>query len=217
VSEKTLSETQERADRIAKALRTGGVPAEIRRPGTDEEMQAARVEAIRRLGPLAQLGPTARHLNYWTTMAEHLRIQIADGGGDGIRLELSDALVQLGRLQEAADVAPERREMILRLADSLAKADDDFCDCEDYVVEVAHPTQTGLVRRKLMPRYVIDGRVYSLKHEALVWVTRCLRCGDTNATADPEPMLTNRIAARGEWAGPNVGSDYDILPDAPNA
>lgn len=208
-------EAQERADRIARALRAGGVPEEIRRPATDEEMAEARVDAIRRLGPAASLGMTERHLVYWTAVVENLQLHLHEG--DGRRLELATALIQLGRLQEARTVAPEREAMILRLADALARADDEFCGCEDFIVEVAHPTQPHLVKRKLMPRYVIEGRLYSERHQALVWLTRCLRCGDPNATAAPEAMLTDRLAMPARYPGANSGSDYDILPDAPNA
>jgi len=216
------SETPQEAEaRIQAAFAKGGVPAEISRPADPDEMAKAHAAAVRALGGGATLSRAE------TFLAEHSALeQLLRGNLERvkkhtvaeriIRYELAEVLKRLGRLTEAAELAPKRKHLYARLAEAIEKADDIDCECEDYVLEVAHPTQPDVfpVKKKLFPRYEIVDTIYSYKHETIVALTQCLRCHDWNARATLPPLMAERAALAANFPKPGTGSDYDVLPDA---
>lgn len=216
------SETPKQRDaRIAAALAAGGVPEEITRPVEPDEVAKAHADAVRRLGSGATRSRTEVFLSEQSAQEEMLRGQLATMRTRTVayglkKTELAEVLKRLGRLDEAAQLAPKRRKIYERLAEAIEKGDDVDCTCEDYVFPVAHPTQPDVypIKQKLMPRYETVDTIYSYKYETIVALTQCLRCGDWNARATLPPLMQERATLAGLYPGAGVGSDYDTLPDA---
>lgn len=209
----------QRAERIRRSLAIAGTPAAVTAPVTADERARLHTEAAMRLGSGAEKTPAERWLAYWGTEEANLRAQLAlppDAHYREYRARLYEALVNLGQLNEAARVAPERASELTPLRAALERPDTADCSCPDWVVAVEDPRVPGRVVYKLFPRHVAEAEIYSGHHGALVTVTRCLRCNVPNARASlPEGnQLGKRLRLAADFPASGQGHDATHLDDA---
>lgn len=216
---------KEREARIAAMAAIAGTPKAITDPVTPEEIATAKAKgAMKRameLGMGATKSSTELYLSYWGTEEANIRALLAldnlpsDQFAEG-SVRLAEAMIRLGRLQEALELDPSRADEIRKLQSALEAPDDGDCVCEDYVCEVPHPSDPNMgTKRKLFPKWQPVNQIYHPGHEAVVNVYQCLRCGILNARPTAPALTAQRQQLAADFPEEGHGSDWHVLPDAP--
>lgn len=195
---------------------SGGVPALLSEPITDEEIRAAEERRNQLMGRVRlsaaevdQLSAMNNEVVARQAIADiKAQLATAEGWDRKVLIARRDSYLDMlfkslraqGRYREAAFVDPDRAAETIA---NLEKADDVECDCEDERVD-----------NLVIPRYEIVHRdVESPYHDSKVFVIRCRFCGDTNATPILPHALAVLDAARHnpDYYPDGRGADQDVL------
>lgn len=121
--------------------------------------------------------------------------------------DLSVALRNQGRIREAIEVAPDH-EGHRKGLEALERADDEFCDCQDSIVDIQG-------RRKILPRYRLVDEIYHPTKRAIVFLWQCQLCKFMNATPQMAPGMARFMSFRNRPKGARPVPDIEVLEDAP--